>query len=299
MKLLNNVYFFVLIFLLLFIVNSCSKTNDAVVQNLKPEIINTKISDGDVNNPNFWENTKIVWNDEFDGANLSTENWNVETSLAGVGYAGWQNFTGEGNIEVSDGALKIISKKTGTGQKLGDYTSARINSAVAFTYGRLEVRAKLPGSDGSGLWSRLILLGNNIGTVGYPKCGQISLMEYTSHTPNNIFNTVHTATNVLSGEKKAANSGFIPLETANEEFHIYGILWTNEYLRFYIDDIENVSYSFLRPSSPNSDNWPFSKSFFFAIDTSIGSEFADGNGVDDSIFPTSLEIDYVRVYHVD
>ncbi|WP_298480321.1 glycoside hydrolase family 16 protein [uncultured Maribacter sp.] len=299
MKLLNNVYFFVLIFLLLFIVNSCSKTNDADVQKLKPEIINTKISDGDVNNPNFWENTKIVWSDEFNGSTLSKENWVAETSQAGKGFGGWQVFTAEENIEISDGTLKILAKKIGQGQQLGDYTSARLNSTVAFTYGRLEVKAKILGDNGngSGLWSKLFLLGNNFRTVGYPKCGQISLMEYTSHTPNNIFNTVHTADNVLAGA--SANSGYYLLETVEEEFHIYGVLWTDKYLKFYLDDIENIIYSFETPSSPNEDNWPFSNSFYFIFDTFIGPDFSDGNGVDDTIFPSTLEIDYVRVYHVE
>ncbi|MGJ8735325.1 glycoside hydrolase family 16 protein [Zobellia laminariae] len=262
----------------------------------KPEINDRMVVGSNVNALDYWSDTKLVWSDEFNGSDLSKENWFVETSLAGVGYPGWQNFTADENLELSDGTLKIISKKTGLGQKEGDYTSARINSNVAFTYGKFEVRAKLSGS-GSGLWSKLVLLGNNIGTVGYPKCGQISFMEYTSHIPNRVFNTVHTAENVLNGENIAANSGFIPLETAEEEFHIYGILWTDEYLKFYIDTMENIVYTFIKPSSANENNWPFSKSLYFVLDTSVGTEFSDGNGVDDGVFPATFEIDYVRVYH--
>lgn len=278
---------------------NCSSSDENLNNFQKPEINDTTVVGSDVNAQDYWTNTKLVWSDEFDGSNLSTENWIIETSLAGIGYPGWQNFTGDENLELSDGALKIISKKTGAGQQKGDYTSARINSSFAFTYGKLEVRAKLPGGNGSGLWSKLLLLGNNIGTVGYPKCGQISFMEYISHIPDKVFNTVHNAENVLTGQKTAANSGFISLETAEEEFHLYGVLWTHEYLKFYVDDIENIVYSFTRPSSPNENNWPFSNSFYFVLDTSIGSEFSDGNGVEDSIFPSTFEIDYVRVYHAE
>ena len=71
----------------------------------------------DVNAQEYWSKTKLVWSDEFNGSDLSAENWIVESSQAGIGYAGWQNFTGEGNLDVSDGTLKIISKKTGVGQK--------------------------------------------------------------------------------------------------------------------------------------------------------------------------------------
>ena len=68
-------------------------------------------------------------------------------------------------------------------------------------------------------------------------------------------------------------------------------------IKFYIDDIENIVYSFSRPSSPNENNWPFSNSFYFVLDTSVGGEFSDGKGVEDSVLPSTFEIDYVRVYH--
>ncbi len=278
---------------------SSSDENSDQANSGKPEINDLSVSTSDVNSEDYWSNTKLVWNDEFQGNELSSENWIAETSLAGIGYPGWQDFTEKDNVEVSNGTLKIIAKKTGDGQEGGDYSSARLNSTFAFTYGKLEIRAKVPDGDGSGLWSKLFLLGNNIGSVGYPKCGQISFLEYTSHFPNQIFNTVHTAENVLTGQKIAANSGYIPLETAEEEFHLYGILWTDKYLKFYVDDIDNIVYSFTSPSSPNENNWPFSQSFYFVMDTAIGSEFSDGNGVEDDIFPTTFEIDYVRVYHAE
>ena len=278
---------------------STSDENPDQVISGKPEINDTSVSSSDVNAPDYWMNTKLIWSDEFDGNQLSDENWIAETSLAGVGYPGWQDYTENNNIEVSDGTLKIIAKKTGDGQKSGDYTSARINSAFAFTYGRLEIRAKMPEASGSGIWSKLFLLGNNIGTVGYPKCGQASFMEYTSHIPDRVFNTVHNAENVLTGQRTEANSGFILLETVEEEFHTYGVLWTDEYLKFYIDEIENIVYEFNKPLSSNENNWPFSKSFYFVLDSAVGEEFTDGNGVNDTIFPSSMEIDYVRVYHAE
>jgi beta-glucanase (GH16 family) len=284
--------------LLIFSCSSSDENSDQVTFG-KPEINDTSVRTNDVNSEDYWSNTRLVWSDEFDGNELDMEYWIAETSLAGVGYPGWQDYTANDNVVVSNGTLKIIAKKTGEGQKAGDYTSARLNSTSAFTYGKLEIRAKMPKENGSGFWSKLFLLGNNIGVVGYPKCGQVSLIEYISHVPNQFFNTVHTANNVLTGTKIAANSGFVSLETTEEEFHLYGILWTDKYLKFYVDDIENVAYEFSLPSSPNENNWPFTKSFYFVLDTAVGNEFTDGNGVNDAIFPSTLEIDYVRVYHAE
>jgi len=277
----------------------CSSSDENLEQTNsgRQEINDLSVGTADVNSEEYWSNAKLVWSDEFDGETLSKENWFIETSIAGVGYPGLQNFTGEGNIRVSDGTLKIISKKIGSDQGEGDYSSARINSALAFTYGKLEIRAKLPEENGSGLWSKLFLLGNNIGTVGYPRCGQVSFMEYVSHVPNQFFNTVHNADNVGAGSRVAANSGFISLETAEEEFHLYGVLWTDRYLKFYVDDIDNIVFSFDRPTSFTEDNWPFSNSFYFVMDTAVGGEFSDSNGVEDANFPATFEIDYVRVYH--
>jgi beta-glucanase (GH16 family) len=81
-----------------------------------------------------------------------------------------------------------------------------------------------------------------------------------------------------------------------EEFHTYGLLWTNQYLQFYLDDPGNVKLNFLRPVDFNDANWPFSKPFYFLMNIAVGGDWGGIQGVDDSIFPTSLEIDYVRVY---
>jgi len=262
----------------------------------KIEINDTSVVNADVNAADYWSNTELVWSDEFDGNSVSESNWVFEVGSAGKEFTELQNYTEQGSVTVSNGTLKIHAKKTGNGQQEGDYSSARLNSKYAFTYGRLEMRAKLPNANGNGLWVKLWMLGNNIDTVFYPACGEIAFMEYVSHLPNEIYTTVHTAHNSV-GNGVPFNSGPVPLDTAEEEFHNYGVLWTDEYLKFYVDSIDNIIYTLSRPPSANDNNWPFTNSQFFVMNIAVGGIYGGVEGVDDNIFPATMEVDYVRVYH--
>jgi beta-glucanase (GH16 family) len=177
-----------------------------------------------------------------------------------------------------------LQKKEGAGQSKGDYTSARLSSKFSFQHGRIEIRAKLPEGEKSGLWSQFALVGEN---GSYPDNGLINIMEYFSYKSNEIFITVHSAANNSS----TANliSGNSILEAAEEEFHAYGILWTSNYIKFYIDDPENIFYELERPADPNDFNWPFDKPFYFITGMVVGGAHAGFQGVDDSIFPAVME----------
>lgn len=253
--------------------------------------------DYDVNAPGYWGRATLVWSDEFDGNSLSKANWKFETGQNGWGNNELQNYVANDNVEVSDGTLKIIAMKVGDGQSVGDYTSTRLNSKKSFVYGRMEIRAKLPEARGNGLWPALWMLGDNISTVGWPACGEIDIMEYVSYDPNTVHFTIHsTANNHVDGTE--ASSGPVELESAEEDFHNYGMLWSEEYMKFYIDDIENIIFTFRRPKDYNESNWPFSKPFYFLMNIAVGGNWGGKEGVDDTIFPSTMEIDYVRVYQV-
>ena len=223
----------------------------------------------DNNTAAFWEDAPLVWSDEFEGAELSTDNWLFETGDHGWGNKEWQNYVADTNVEVSNGTLKLIAEKTGEGQKTGDYTSTRLNSRKTFTYGRMEIRAKMPEHKGNGLWPALWMLGENIKTIGWPECGEIDMMEYVSFDPNVVHFTLHSKANNHKNNTQVS-SGPIPLETIEEEFHNYGILWTRESLKFYLDDMENVQLTFMRPENANADNWPFDQPFYFLINIAVG-----------------------------
>ena len=273
---------YLLLVLFLFQLNSCKHTEGKKY---------------DVNAPDYWDNAELVWNDEFEGDRLSTQNWRFETGQNGWGNNELQNYVADENVKVSNGTLKIIAKKTGNGREIGDYTSTRLKSTEEFTYGRMEIRAKLPDYKGKGLWPAIWMLGNDIGTKGWPQCGEIDIMEYVSYRPNTVYSTIHSmANNHVDGTE--ASSGPIELETAEEEFHTYGLLWSEEYVKFYLDDIDNIKYTFERPEDFNQDNWPFSKPFYFLLNLAVGGNWGGQQGVDDVAFPAVMEVDFVRVYQI-
>ena len=237
----------------------------------------------------------LVWADEFDGTVLKLAKWKFETGASGWGNHEWQNYTNQGNVVVSDGTLKISAKLVGEGQKVGDYTSARLNSVKKFTYGRMEVRAKMPELKGKGVWPAIWMLGEDLSTVSWPKCGEIDIVEYVSYQPDNVHFNLHSEANNHIADTNIS-SGPVKLETAEEEFHKYGIVWTPTKLSCYLDDPKNVTVSFDRPKDFNQDNWPFDKPFYFLLNVAVGGDWGGKEGVEDSIFPSTMEVDYVRVY---
>lgn len=251
----------------------------------------------DVNAPDYWEAAELVWSDEFDGDALDLEKWTFETGAHGWGNNEWQEYVEEGVTDVSDGTLKITAHKTGPGGHIGDYHSARLNSRKSFTFGRLEFRAKIPEHKGNGIWPALWMLGSNIGSVGWPDCGEIDIMEYVSYEPGQMHFSLHSKAN-NHREGTQVTSGALPLEDIEEAFHTYGILWTREYLKFYLDDPANVQLYFPRPTPTNAENWPFGQPFYFLMNIAVGGDWGGQQGVDDSIFPAVMEVDYVRVYQV-
>lgn len=266
---------------------SCSKEEPG--ENIPP------VTEPPVNEPKDWKDAVLVWNDEFDGNNLDLTKWKYETGSHGWGNNEWQNYTEGQNVEVSNGTLKIIAKKVGTGQKAGDYTSSRLNSRQAFTFGRMEIRAKIPSYKGPGLWPAIWMLGQNISTVGWPKCGEIDIMEYVSYQPDTVYQTIHSeANNHTKGTQ--IGSGPKRLPTIEEEFHNYGVLWDSKSLVFYVDSLDNVLLNFPQPIPVTTDNWPFSQNFYFLLNVAVGGNWGGAKGVDDSIFPAQMEVDYVRVY---
>ncbi len=241
--------------------------------------------------PDYDSKLKLVWSDEFNGTSVNTNDWTFETGASGWGNNELQNYTDGDNVSFSDGKLIITAKKVDENQVAGSYTSTRIitKGKKEFTYGKMEIRAKLPS--GKGIWPAIWMLGGDISTIGWPACGEIDIMEYVGYQPNTVHATVHT--NAGSGGNGDGNSK--TLETAEEEFHIYGLLWTEKEMVFYTDDPENVTHTY-NPTDKNDNNWPFYKPQFFILNIAVGGNWGGVQGIDNSIFPQTMEIDYVRVY---
>lgn len=238
----------------------------------------------------------LVWQDEFDTDGLPDPNiWTFETE----GNA-WNWGNGEDqyytdsrleNARVEEGVLNIIARREDyQGKK---YTSARINSrkSANFLYGRMEVRARIPR--GQGIWPAIWMMPTEGVYGGWPDSGEIDIMEYFGWLPDDsIHSNIHThAYNHKQGNGKG---GSIVVDGIHEEFHSYILEWYPDRLEFYLDDQPVFTYS--RPSD-NWEEWPYNRPFYFILNNAVGGDWCRQNGgVDDSIFPQSLQVDYVRVY---
>jgi beta-glucanase (GH16 family) len=226
--------------------------------------------------------TNLVWSDEFntDGAPDTTK-WAYDL---GIGTDGWgnneaQSYTNASdNVIVADGNLKITAKKVGS-----DYTSARLKSEgkFDFTYGKVEVRAKLPV--GGGTWPAIWMLGADYATNTWPACGEIDIMEHKGNEPNVIHGTLHYPGN--SGGN--GNTNTTTITNASIEFHVYKTIWSPASVKIYVDDV-------LFHTVTNTSALPFNKDFFMILNVAMGGTF--GGTIDSAFTQSSMEVDYVRVY---
>lgn len=256
----------------------------------------TKTINIEEDDPDYVETDGLIWSDEFDGSSVDLNNWTFEE---GTGDNGWGNnelqyYTKGDNAHLEDGKLIITAKKINDNKERGSYTSTRMISwgKKEFKYGRIEVRAKLPS--GTGIWPAIWMLGTNLGSAGWPACGEIDIMEYVGYQPNVVHSTVHTT----AGSGANGNGSSMTLPTCEEEFHIYGLVWTSTALTFYVDTPDNILHIY-NPAIKTDENWPFNKAQFFILNVAVGGDWGGAQGIDNTIFPQTMEIDYVRVYELD
>ena len=272
------------------------KSDDDGEPGFQRTVVIEEISDAITARDIDWNDVELVWSENFNESSLSDAVWTYsENSPDPDTENHLQTYTDQ-NAKISGSILQLQAKKTGAGQNKGDYTSSRISTDFAFQYGRVEISAKLPESEKNGIWAKLSMLGNNIDTVGWPLCGEINLMEYLGHRPNETYNIVHIGEN--GNGQGMLVSPMYELDTIEEEFHTYGLLWTKDYLKFYIDDLDNITYTVEKPALPTEANWPFDQPFYILADLVVGGEYGGAEGVDDSMFPATMEIAYIRVYHL-
>jgi beta-glucanase (GH16 family) len=227
-----------------------------------------------------WE---LIWSDEFSGSSLNTNNWSYEFGNGGWGNNEWQYYTNASeNSEVSDGMLKITARHEGTGAT--EYTSARIitKGLFEFEYGKVEARMKLPL--GQGLWPAFWTLGANIDEVSWPECGEIDIMEHVSNEYM-THGAVHWENN---GHSYTGNG----VNTDPTQFHVYGIVWEENLIRWYLDGVQFYQFTI---QAPNNTDDAFRHPMFLLLNMAIGGNWP---GYPDATtpFPASMLVDYVRVY---
>ena len=235
---------------------------------------------------------KLSWSDEFNYNGLpDSSKWSYNVGGNGWGNNELQYYTeGDiGNAEVNNGTLKIKALKQKKENK--DFTSARLvtEHKANFTYGRIEIRAKLPA--GRGLWPAFWMLGSNHRSIGWPECGEIDIMEHVGFEKDSVFGTVHTkAYNHIIQTQKGKK---IFISNPYNEFHVFSIEWTPERMDFLMD---NVKYNQIINERKTTAEWPFDLPFFIIVNLAVGGNLGGKEGVDETVFPAILEVDYIRVY---
>jgi beta-glucanase (GH16 family) len=233
-------------------------------------------------------NRKLVWKDEFDGSGaLDTAKWNFDT---GPVYNNEKEkyVDDTAHIRVVKGNLVITADNSS-----GKILSGRITSKAAWLYGYFEVRAKFP--TGRGTWPAIWFLGDVLrqpdAHVGWPKCGEIDLMENVGFNPDDIHFTVHTGG--ANGTGHASKGDHITIPSAASDFHVYGLDWQADHMDFYCDGKKAFTYT-KDPANPNG--WPFDKPEYMILNLAIGGDWGGAKGVDPAIFPARYYVDYVRIY---
>lgn len=230
---------------------------------------------------------KLIWEENFNGTKLDEKVWNFELGNGCPDNCGWGNdekeiYTNK-NHQLKDGKLTINIIREGD-----NYTSTRITTAgkKEFQYGRMEARAKIP--TGKGIWPAFWMLGSNISKVGWPKSGEIDILEYVGREPHQVYTTLHTQ----DSHGNSVNSKKTEIKNVEDGFHVYAIEWTKDKIEFFVDELSVYTF---QPQVKNEDTWPFNQPFYFILNTAVGGNFG-GHEVDNSIFPQQFVIDYVRVY---
>lgn len=233
---------------------------------------------------------QLVWSDEFDNDGLPDPGkWTYDIGYIANNEKQYYTEARLENARVEDGYLIIEARKEPWEDF--DYTSARLvtRETSTWTYGRFEVRAKVPS--GIGTWPAIWMLGENIEDVGWPACGEIDIMEYVGFDPNTVHGNIHTeAYNHTIGTNKGAST---ELDQPWEEYHIYAVEWLEDRIDFFVDDVKYFSFE---KESSDDDVWPFDKPHYLLLNLAIGGNWGGREGIDDSIFPRQMSVDYVRVY---
>ena len=249
---------------------------------------------------------RLVWSDEFNGTGLpDPAQWTYEEGFIRNNELQFYTKARQENVRRENGLLIIEARKErfdnpfhregsnrrGERKNTADYTSASLTTEgkASWSHGRIEVRAKLPA--GRGTWPAIWLLGTGYRTAGWPKCGEIDIMEHVGHDPGIVHANIHTQ--AYNHVQRTNKGDKITVDQPSRSFHTYSVEWSNEQMDFFAGDKKYFSF---KNEKTGVDVWPFDKPHYLILNIAIGGSWGGQKGVDDSIFPQRMEIDYVRVY---
>ena len=252
----------------------------------------------------------LQWSDEFNGvagSYPSTANWTYDLGNSGFGNPEIEKYCGPGSsiapclasrpnaYQDGQGNLVITAVRNSSGQ----WTSARLKSEglKQFQYGRIEARMKLPVGDG--FWPAFWMLGANINSVSWPQCGEQDIIEWVqSYTPTTTSSTTHgpgySGAHGIGAKFTFPHGGRVD----DDNFHVYGVLWSPNLLQYYRDDPSNVFLTLTPTTIPSSAEWVFNQPFFLLLNLAIGSGGFPGPTDSSTPSTATMLVDYVRVYQL-
>ena len=246
---------------------------------------------------------KLVWSDEFNGADGFSPDSSKWTFDTGVGGNGWGNneletYTNRAkNAQIQGGNLVITAfNETYADPSDGvtrNYTSARLKTQGLFSqaYGRFEARIKIPA--GQGMWPAFWMLGNNITSVGWPKCGEIDIMENIGKEPGTVHGSLHSSSTVARTSDASTPFSLPGGQNFAADFHLYAVEWEPGVVRFYVDS--NLYATFTQSQWPAGGAWTFDHPFFIILNVAVGGDWP-GSPDNSTVFPQQMLVDYVRIY---
>lgn len=234
----------------------------------------------------------LAWSDEFNGTSLDMASWSFQNGDGCPNICGWGNneleYYRPENLSFQDGKLIIEAKKENFGGK--NYTSSKIltEGKKTFKFGRIDIRAKLP--IGKGIWPALWLLPQNSVFGGWPRSGEIDLMEYLGHEPNKVYGTLHYGPG--PGSIQQNKSFTLSGGKFSDEFHVFSLEWKQDQIKWFVDG--NL-YATTNKADVGTQNYPFNEQFFLIFNLAVGGNWP-GSPDASTVFPQWFIIDYVRVY---
>ena len=238
--------------------------------------------------PETYEGMNLVWSDEFDGSTINMNNWTFEI---GTGNWGWGNnelqYYQEDNSSIIEGNLVIEARRQSL--ESSDYTSSRLitRGKQSFKYGRIDIRAVMP--EGQGIWPALWMLGSNHFQVGWPTCGEIDIMEMVGGGDGRD-NVLRGTAHWNQGGHVSYGQGYTNESNLSDEYHVYSIIWDEENIRWYFDDI-NFNTMDITPEALSA----FHNNFYFIMNVAVGGVWP-GSPDNTTLFPQWMIVDYIRVF---
>ena len=243
----------------------------------------------------------LVWSDEFSGPGGSAPDsakWTYDLGGNGWGNNELESYTNRTqNAQLKGGNLVITAQKDTYAdpkdRTTRNYTSARLKAQNLFSqvYGRFEARIKIPA--GQGMWPAFWMLGNDISSVGWPKCGEIDIMENIGKEPSTVHGSLHGPSTTGRTIDVTAPFSLPAGQNFSDDFHLYAVEWEHGTIRFYVDT--NLYATFNQSQWPAGGTWVFDHPFFIILNVAVGGDWP-GPPDNATVFPQQMLVDYVRVY---